>query len=282
MRVDVVRRMLGIAIAAGFIAVACGGDENTGAPATCSFGGQKCAFGCAPNEGCVDCLRDTDCPTAEPRCVVGRCRQCASNADCGTGQACFPDNYTCHTACTTNADCAGVGDSPLCKTATHQCVGCLSATDCPAERPICDANRAQCVECSSSANCGAAQPVCDLQNGECRECLVDSDCRAPALCGEDHHCHSVCKSNADCATADHPICDIPTGVCVECTANTQCPATAPFCNNNSCVVCVDNSNCPATLPVCGKDHTCVQCESDAQCTFDPALTKCRGQQCTAP
>jgi hypothetical protein len=269
---------------AGFLSVACGGsDTGNGSSSntsdTCSLGGQKCALGCSANLGCVDCTTDAACKAGAPFCVLGKCEECKTSADCGTGKACFPRDHTCHPKCTANGDCPG--DSPICDVPSGTCVGCVTSAECkdPA-KPVCDPIRHQCGECATNADCGAAAPACNQQNGECEQCLVDADCTGASLCGGDHKCHTACLTNKDCTDPDKPICNTTTKSCVECLTNMQCPSAAPVCAPNfQCTVCLANTDCTdPTRPVCKDQKQCVQCQASADCK-DPAKPICKGDVC---
>jgi len=87
----------------------CGDDKKSQpnpAASTCSLAGIRCEFGCTQDLGCVECLPTAEqCEPGAPFCVLGRCVACSVSGDCGTGQACYPGNHTCQTACAANADC---------------------------------------------------------------------------------------------------------------------------------------------------------------------------------
>src|SRR5262245_3336206 len=87
--------------AASVLAVSCGGDETQGPPpgGDCTFGGQKCQFGCSADSGCVQCFGQSDCGGGEHFCVLGRCEACAGNADCPAGNTCWPRDHQCHPRC---------------------------------------------------------------------------------------------------------------------------------------------------------------------------------------
>jgi hypothetical protein len=95
---------------------------------------------------CVECLEDTNCPTAEePVCM-------ASNT-CG--------------GCTIDADCAGRGDGRInCDTSSGACEVCVDNGDCSASAPICDGSTQVCRGCAADAEC-TASGVCNLEAGTC-------------------------------------------------------------------------------------------------------------------
>ncbi len=286
------------------LAVACSGADSNGSASGCAIGGSKCAYGCTVGLGCTECVSNGDCKGSDkPACVLGACRECGVQADCGAAEACFPDDFKCHARCAADGDCPG--DAPICLTDTGACVGCNGDADCAASKgePICAGARAQCSECASSADCGAVDPVCDLNDGKCHECLVDSDCAAPRACGVDRKCHFACSSNADCREPQASLCDVTSRDCVACLTNKDCTAGAPVCGEGKCVECAASADCqdPAlpickgeqcvacgedrdcgdpALPIC-KDQECVQCAKDKDCS-DAALPKCSGERCVAP
>ncbi len=270
------------------LAGACGDDHKKPvAVATCTLAGDRCEFGCSPNLGCVRCQNDTTCVPGAPHCVLGACAQCATNSQCGTGQACYPANHTCQPSCTTNADCPQLGGppAPICNTTTGACVGCQTDADCTntTGRPLCDTERGQCSECLSNANCPDAAPACNRQNGTCAVCLVDTDCGPNYLCSQgDDRCHPKCTSNADCTAPNQPLCNPLTGACVQCTSATDCLAGQPICNpdNHQCVQCVANTDCSAGTPICNVgDHRCVECTVSADCPSDGGRRVCRADRC---
>src|SRR5258708_35225136 len=84
----------------------CSGGGSAGLPLPGGPGG-VCGEGCkAPQAcdvalGCVECAADGACPAGRPRCILGRCEVCATSADCPASlPACFPQDHTCHGACT--------------------------------------------------------------------------------------------------------------------------------------------------------------------------------------
>lgn len=275
----------GVALVGSGLALSCGGDDSGDASTSggCSISGTKCQFACSPTLGCVECGGNSDCGAAQPFCVLGRCEACATNANCGTGQACYPRDHTCQAVCTATS-CSG--DTPICDATSGACVGCVTSKDCAGtNRPICSAKTGQCSECAANADCGAAQPVCSLRNGECVECLVDGDCHTGFMCNGDHHCQAACSSNADCTDPGRPFCNTATKGCVECLKPADCPAANPICSGeNHCVQCAVNADCKnAAAPICKGDH-CVQCESPADCITQPNCTnggcKCKAQTCS--
>lgn len=55
---------------------------------------------------CVECLTDTDCDPAKPRCIADKCRQCASDGDCPEDKPwCIVEKWECK-ECVTDEHCA--------------------------------------------------------------------------------------------------------------------------------------------------------------------------------
>jgi hypothetical protein len=194
-----------------------GADDGPAGPDPC-FSCADQGLLCDPSGGCVACLTNQDCAyqhgsgnpnavclpdhtcgcTADPqcaglpqgtRCVASQCG-CNGPADCIApgALACAP-NHRC--GCGSNADCVtdgGVGSgllpTPVCKTDTGTCVGCVTDADCtdPNNR-VCDPTTNICLPCRTSVDCAknADGPVCGdlgqytLGIGSCG-CAADSDC----------------------------------------------------------------------------------------------------------
>jgi hypothetical protein len=304
-------RLAALTLAGGALLIhfgACGddggaldGDSDGNGLGGCVLDDRECEVLCDDGLGCVECIVDADCGAAAPACAHGRCRECGVNTDCADGQACFPRDGKCETACRDDGDCDG--DQEICDVdGGGRCVGCLADVDCRDEkRPVCDPVRARCVECAGDADCGAADPACDEHDGECRECNVDADCRSGSVCRGDHKCHDFCQSDVDCD--DGKVCRTDDGDCVECLEDLQCGDALPFCSDRErcveclrsedctadaaetvcdderrCVECTDDAHCPDALPVC-KDRRCWECDKDDDCR-DPEFPKCQDRECS--
>jgi len=147
------------------------------------------------------------------RCVDGECQQaCASNADCGTGQACTNGfcgaSTTSGGQCVFNADC-GAGQTCINGTCHPDC-----ATDanCPAHDRcvggICQADTGPSPQCRASADCvGVHVTEDDCVNAVCRTpCASDTDCCVGSsgsicqmgYCVTAHEVAPQCRANADC------------------------------------------------------------------------------------
>jgi hypothetical protein len=233
--------------------------------------------------GCVQCLTDTNCPTATPRCLTsaGTCVVCLTNTDCGNGTtpSCWPSTHTCHARCDSDGGAcpAGVNMPNVCDTTSGACVGCRSGQDCPTARPVCDTVTKQCEQCQTDTNCSGTTPRCDtaanppicvtcLTNPDCANSTVGPVCRQVGIAN--HTCVAGCVSNAQCTNATLPMSD----------------AGAPACNltTNTCVQCVDNTTCSAPTPLCdtaavpaGRANRCQEC-LPANLTNDAGIQGCDG------
>lgn len=225
------------------------------------WGGAACADACPGAKlcdttlGCVDCRFDTDCGDADPRCVLGRCRECASSADCSAGQACHPRDHTCKPTCADNADCTE-DKALLCDKATGACVGCITADDCGAQ-PFCDATTGQCADCLESADCSLAEPFCDIADGECKQCLTDAHCGANEKCdGDKCVLDGPCTANGQCP--NDKLCNLETGACVDCLGDGDCGnGGKPLCSLDlgQCVECLLDEDCDPDK-MCNADGKC--------------------------
>jgi hypothetical protein len=125
--------------------------------------------------GCVNCPTST--PT-RPVCVGGSCVQCSDNSQCS-------------------------GDTPVCNTSTHTCVGCLESNPTCTTRldrkHVCYNNT--CVECTAPENCSSYPdtPVC--YGTTCVECTQASSCTSRfgqyATCDGAHHCKCRAPSSTN-------------------------------------------------------------------------------------
>jgi hypothetical protein len=132
---------------------------------------------------CVECLKDTDCPTAAPLCDGNKCRACRS----GT------------TECN-----ASYPTTPVCSSGA--CVECGSSSDClVATKPICDLSTNSCKPCTSDAQCSASGPgVCMSQtDGHCatsaETIYVQDNTSGPSTCSD---------TAATAGTSSQPFCSM--------------------------------------------------------------------------
>jgi hypothetical protein len=207
---------------------------------------------------------------------------------------------------------------PFCQAGV--CTGCQSADagTCPSPRGICDSTSGACVECTTAAQCtkpeaplctnhqcapcagnnaacatrDPAHPVC-AASGRCAECTANDQCKTAGktFCVMEA-CVGCQAAGPTACTGTTPVCNATSGACVECLADTDCKTpTAPFCAGNKCVPCgmATAGKCAMTnplVPACGPTGACVECNTSADCAFDPnrpicntADLTCRG--CTA-
>ncbi len=266
------------------LAGACGGSSATtvgGGPGAGLCGAAKCGSRqCDPTLGCVDCTSDAQCGGGSKFCITGKCESCRTNVDCGvSAPACWPNDHTCHASCAAPGAQACPGDAKLCDTATGQCLGCRTMTDCSPPDAICSAVTAQCVQCAVNKDCPASAPTC-LATGRCAQCLSNTDCSGSTpICDlQELKCRSGCTSDATCA-APTAHCNIAHNACVQCNTGADCAAPAPLCNlDGACTACLVDKDCmgtPAT-PYCRDAQACVQCIDKSQCMSGQ---KCQNGAC---
>src|ERR1700722_2803826 len=130
MRFKQLRAFATLATTSVVVLLACGSGSGGpgGGSAICRANGTNACAGAAPicngDLGCVECNDDSDCPATSPRCIEGRCHACAANSDCGIATPwCWAD-FTCHAACTTNANCPP--DLSMCESGSGACLQCQS------------------------------------------------------------------------------------------------------------------------------------------------------------
>jgi hypothetical protein len=157
--------------------------------------------------------------------------------------------------CTSDTQCQG--KDRVCSVPSHECVECLTTSDClppvgeagagggglvdaGAGGPVCVNNA--CVTytpCVNSLGC-ASGLVCDTSLGHCVQCAKDADCAMNEHCANST-CHVKCASDNVCTPAGL-LCDTSLGYCTQCVAHSDCPVTS-FCSNGQCMrdVCIGNS-----------------------------------------
>ncbi len=167
------------------------GGAGGGAGATGGAGGaadvcSTCAADkfCDPSQGCGDCLEASHCTDAnKPACVDGKCRECATAADCPTsGDVCYSD-LKCGSECTGDGDCPD-----LCDTDAGVCVQCLTVADCSDQ--LCHPTQLRCVDCVADSDCPAEASRCQHHDHKCKECLIDTDCASGEICDK-QSCHAA-------------------------------------------------------------------------------------------
>ncbi len=117
---------------------------------------------------CVECGADSDCPSNHPHCVAqpglgGKCRECASNADCSEGVC---SDTGCIPGCTSDRDCP----DPLAPCSAHkrcEAIHCTATTSCPSHSQCSASGTCERVPCATDRECGTG--VCVA--GACNEML---------------------------------------------------------------------------------------------------------------
>ncbi len=313
--------------------------------------GGACGGGnvCDGSGNCVQCVDDTQCSGATPRCntASNTCVQCLARNDCRDGNTCTNDRCmgnTCSNpfvasggACGGGNVCDGSGNcvqcvddtqcsgaTPRCNTASNTCVQCTANAHCNDANPctndqcmgntcrntnrsagsacgggnVCDGS-GTCVQCVDDTQCSGATPRCDTTSNTCVQCLLASDCPSDGnsctneRCSGSHMCIYPNRPLASPCTGESGVCD-GSGNCVQCVDDTQCSGATPRCNtaSNTCVQCTANAHCDDANPctndqcmgntcsnpfvasgsacgggnVCDGSGNCVQCVDDTQCS----------------
>ncbi|MBN1612547.1 MAG: hypothetical protein JW940_38310 [Polyangiaceae bacterium] len=168
------------------------------------------------------------------------------------------------------AEALGCGDgdcavpSPYCYTGSHECVECLTDTNCGNE--ICASATHTCQQCQSSEDCAGPKPYC--LDGACVECTAAGDCTKPdKTCDPiDHKRVPVCGANGDCTESKRPFCWAAQNVCVECLGDEDCASAKPLCVDYRCRECGSDEDCADPEPHClASNHECKACLDDSEC-----------------
>ncbi|HTQ42607.1 MAG TPA: hypothetical protein VMI75_07590 [Polyangiaceae bacterium] len=288
---------------------------------TCQQGcsaSQPCPTGQVCNAGgCVQCVMDSDCGGATPRCDTksNTCVQCLQTMDnCGTGQFC--SGTTCTAGCKNNGDCAA-GDAgasaPLCDVSHHECVQCLGDGDCPASQICSPSNNCTtgcnsnhpcaggltccsgfCESLDTTANCGACGITCDTTSGHSLGASCSGTTCVYAGCATGwHDCNAATPNSDGCetnlTTQGKKVCG--DGVCVAvstcCTASDCLAPPSPQACYGMQGTCVEGSPCSYPLnqgsTVCGS--TCCNaidgtCNTSCSLTCNTGRENCSGNPAT--
>lgn len=174
---------------------ATGGSDLGGQAAT---GGAAVSGGGGGSGGGAVCGAGPACP-AGLHCVDGACSQCGSDTDCA------------------------VVDLLRCDPATHRCVQCLVAADCPSDFN-CDPIARHCLRaCGADLPCPEDAHGCDEERMVCYACDEDYECETSALgslCAIDGRSCVQCRGSLGCELPQ--LCDDVTGRCVECRDGSDC------------------------------------------------------------
>jgi uncharacterized repeat protein (TIGR01451 family) len=258
-------------------ASACGGTTPV-----CNLATETCG-GCNGDNGSGGTLA---CPsTANPYCassgaLAGSCGKCTSNADCaGThnGPICDLTSGACGTVCAVDGDCGSSQwcDSGTCTNKTAN--GQLLPSDAPISGSCTPANAQRvCASgvCDSDNKCGLANG-----SGACTALNASNVCRSQVCttaAGSHFDTCEACNSDSDCHDPSKPACDTSTNTCVQCspTNASACTGASPICNatTETCVGCGgDNGSSAAAAcqsaaaPYCTSTGACGLCTTNNDC-----------------
>jgi hypothetical protein len=157
-------------------------------------------------------------------CTAPNDAYCTSNSDCSghvDRPICDPDLNACVVGdagvppqCDEDSDCTTEPNRPQC--VDQFCVPCEVSSDCSVSAPVCEMPGLPCTGCSGDGDCSTLYPQtphCETGSGACVGCRDDLDCTEAGkpICGNDLICHP-CISDADC---DSTVCDEPNGACID-------------------------------------------------------------------
>ena len=272
----------------------------------CLAGSSSCGplHHCDPTSlRCVlGCVTDADCPTVAPRCAPLAsapseyapqiCTQCASAADCPSGETCenhcetagapCPTTLTdCGGACTdTSSDAENCGPcgnicGPVAHATAPTCVGgACTIQQCAVGFDDCDgafANGCETNIASDPAHCGSCGERCGAGNVCVNGVCTPSTCTGLLCPGGQACCDGNCtdlRSDFDNCGACGRECVRPSvcvaGTCVNAPCGT-CPALFACCAGTCLQVDLDPSNCGGCGVVCGPRESC---QNGACCSVD--------------
>jgi hypothetical protein len=123
----------------------------------------------------------------------------------------------------------------VCDPAIAQCVGCVTANDCPANN---DCTARTCVPyttCTNSLDCPTTE-VCNTATSRCVACLTAADCGDSTMTCVSNVCRTKCDSDRTC-TPLGMLCDLTSGACAQCLVSQDC-GNGKYCQAGSCVSAV--------------------------------------------
>lgn len=277
----------------------------------CNTATLKCVKGCLSStdcaskqtcdvqkKSCIDCTKDTDCPT-KSHCVSGMCKPgCSTSQNCGKGQVCNAQKKQCVPGCTAHIDCP---KGHLCSAQSKQCITpCSSSSHCASDQ-ICDTVGGRgCVECMQDMDCirKGDEKVCVQNRCIRKQCTKDSECPSSKwFCSaRDKTCKLVCfpkpgggcftrKCNQDKHCREGEICKTQMEQCVSgCRTNADCPHTLlpsnhTRCKDNRCRQCYLDTHCPGNQRCNFKptDEASGQCFTP--CEFTGGPSSCKSLKC---
>ena len=136
------------------------------------------------------------------------------------------------TSCRNSLDCSR---DMVCDPAIAQCVGCVTANDCPADN---DCTARTCVPyttCTNSLDC-PKNAVCNTATSRCVACLMDADCADDTKTCVANVCRTKCDSDRTC-TPLGMLCDLTSGSCAQCLKSQDC-GSGKYCQGGSCQTAV--------------------------------------------
>jgi hypothetical protein len=258
-----------------------------GATPACDVNTNECTTRCSTQEECGGDKRF--CKVADRICV-----ECLAPGDC----AATSTNSQCNVAtsecveCVDDSPCAANGE--VCDTTRNRCVQCREDVQCAGTPATshCDTQTNLCVQCLDDLQCSSeASSRCNVAAHVCVGCTADSQCENGLRCNQALGGGTCvqCVDSGDCTTGLQRTCETTSGQCVECLNTSQClgvetahcktePGGNPMEPLFSCVGCVSETDCgnkPAIPGLCREaDGLCVNCETNAECFPDPALSLC--------
>lgn len=149
------------------VAAACTSQAQCVAGTYCDLGLGKCVRGCASNADCVSSAPRTACDPTTHACVYPTQVLCSTDAECPTNYRC--DGVRCVPKGSSGKNCATSADCPsgeYCNTNLGQCVlGCEVDMQCPPTTPKCEEHQCVTTGCQGDTECFPG--VCDLVSGKC-------------------------------------------------------------------------------------------------------------------
>ncbi|MBO4351593.1 MAG: sel1 repeat family protein [Proteobacteria bacterium] len=155
---------------------------------------------CLNHESRKACMNDTDCPDGR-QCLNSICQECTQDSECKHGR-CI--NSIC--GCSSDEDCYG---SSRCSD-NHQCVACLSDSDCPGGKCNEENKCAECVtssDCAKGMVCGNPPGWIEYDTPKCIQCVSDEDCSSETpFCNAKGKCEPIqCTDVLDCCYGEYCI-----------------------------------------------------------------------------
>lgn len=169
---------------------------------------------CATSGSCVECVQNSDCPTAgKAFCVQNQCVGCNTPGATASGPA-----------------SGGSSDGGAADGGTSPDGGGTTTGPCTSTKPVCATTgtvAGQCVQCVTSADCSGTTPICNTTTNVCAPCTSDTQCSdkgvGPGVCmfHQDSRCASdtetiYVKNSTGCTggtgTAASPYCQPQAGV----------------------------------------------------------------------